>query len=232
MRAAVQRALALVSNGFRIGVGSGRASSAFIRALGRRVQQGFCVEAVVASNASESLAREVGVPLIDLGEDVELDIVVDGADEVAPNLDLIKGWGGSLVRERIVASAAKRMVILVGPEKLVQTLGERGCIPVEIVPLARGCAARRLKALGLVPILRLNKDGSPFITNNHNLILDCALTSPLKDAAAARHMEAQILDVTGVVETGMFLGWATEVFVGHPNGQVDALTRKAGSLKT
>src|SRR6185369_1310671 len=117
---------------------------------------------------------------------VELDLTVDGADEVSPNLDLVKGWGGALVRERIVASASRRQIILVGPEKLVRALGERGRIPVEVVPFARGLAMRRMRVLGLRPCARAGDDGRPFVTENGNLVLDAAPAAPLPDGAVAR----------------------------------------------
>ncbi|MGH7342079.1 MAG: ribose 5-phosphate isomerase A, partial [Candidatus Rokuibacteriota bacterium] len=169
-------------------------------------------------------AREVGVPLIDLGEDVELDLTVDGADEVAPNLDLVKGWGGGLVQERIVASASKRQVILVGREKLVRGLGERGRIPVEVIPLALGPVTRQVKALGLVAAVRADADGfRSLLTENGNLTLDCALTEPLGGGHLARELEAALLAMPGVVDTGLFLGTAERVLVGHPDGRVETL---------
>ena len=230
--AVATHALGMIKDGDKIGLGSGRASAAFITALGERVKQGLRVHGVPTSEASAVLARNLGIPLITLGEEIELDITVDGADEVAPNLDLIKGWGGALVRERIVAAASRRQIILVGPEKLVQSLGQRGRIPVEIVPLAQGFATRKLKALGLIPSLRLrlgtreDKD-SPFITDNGNLILDCALNIPLENGAAARTLEARVLEIAGVVDTGMFLGTAEQVLVGQGDGRVDILNRSA-----
>ena len=158
-------------------------------------------------------------------EDVVLDLTVDGADEVAPNLDLVKGWGGALARERIVAASSRRQVILVGPEKLVDRLGQRGRIPVEVIPLARGLVARELRALGLTPTVRPGADGVPFHTDNGNLTLDCAPGAPLADGAAARALEAAILAVPGVVDTGLFLGTAERVLVGHPDGRVEVRTR-------
>ena len=227
VQAVATRALDLVRDGSRVGLGSGRASLAFITKLGERVQQGFRIVGVPTSNASAQHARDVGIPLIDLGEDVELDLTVDGADEVAPTLDLVKGWGGALVRERIVASASRRQVILVGEEKLVRTLGERGRIPVEVIPLASGLVTRRLKALDLVPTVRLDGGGQrPFITDNGNLILDCAPRAPLSGARAARDLEAAVLAIAGVVDTGLFLGTAERVLVGHPDGHIDILKRK------
>ena len=225
VQAVAQRALTLVRPGDKVGLGSGRASTAFIRALGEQVRQGLRIAGVATSKASEQLARELRIPLLELGENVELDLIVDGADEVAPDLDLIKGWGGALVRERIVTCASRRQVILVSPEKLVQALGARGRIPVEIIPLARGYVSRKLKEAGLLPALRLNADGTPFISDNNNLTLDCALPAPLKDGAAARELEARILRIAGVVDTGLFLGTAEQVLVGQPDGSVEVMKR-------
>lgn len=219
-------ALDLIGDGARVGLGSGRASFAFITKLGERVRQGLRIVGVPTSTASAQHAREVGISLIDLSEDVELDMTVDGADEVAPNLDLVKGWGGALVRERIVAAASRRQIILVGQEKLVRTLGERGRIPVEVIPLACGLVTRRLKALELVPTVRLAADGKrPFVTDNGNLTLDCASRSPLTGVRAARDLEAAVLAIAGVVDTGLFLGTAERILVGHLDGRVDILER-------
>ncbi len=129
------RALELVSGASLLGLGSGRAASAFIRALGASVTAGRQVRGVATSEASASLAREVGIPVVELSDAV-LDATVDGADEVSPELNLIKGYGGALVRERIVAAASRRQIILVGSEKLVTVLGSRGRLPIEVVPFA------------------------------------------------------------------------------------------------
>jgi ribose 5-phosphate isomerase A len=217
-------ALELIEDGAKVGLGSGRAAAVFIARLGERLKQGLRVVGVPTSNASAAQATALGIPLIELDETVELDLTIDGADEVAPDLDLVKGWGGALVRERIVAAASRRQVILVGPEKLVRTLGERGRIPIEVIPLARGFVTRRLKALGLVPSVRPDADGKrQFITDNGNLTLDCALREPLADGVAARALEAAVLAIPGVVDTGLFLGTAERVLVGHPDGRVEVL---------
>jgi ribose 5-phosphate isomerase A len=224
VQAVAERALALVTDGARLGLGTGRAASAFIAKLGARVRQGLRVVGVPTSEASAVQARALGIPLTGLDEDLLLDMTVDGADEVAPNLDLIKGWGGALVRERIVAAASRRQVILAGAEKLVRRLGERGRIPVEVIPIARGLVTRRLKELGLTVTLRNGSDGKPFVTDNSNLTLHCRLEQPLADGAAARALEVRMLDIPGVVDTGLFLGTAERVLVGYADGRVEELT--------
>jgi len=224
VQAVVTEALDLVTDGARVGLGSGRAATLFIEQLGRRRREGLRVVGVPTSTASADTARSAGVPLIELGEDVELDLTVDGADEVAPNLDLVKGRGGALVRERIVAKASRRLVILVGDAKLVRSLGQLGPVPVEVIPFAQGLATRRLKSLGVNPALRpTGAGGAPFRSDNGNLTLDCALPEPLRDAQAARDLERALLAVPGVVDTGLFLGTADLVLVGHADGRVDVL---------
>ena len=226
VQAVAERALELVSDGAKVGLGSGRASAAFIARLGERVKQGLRVVGVPTSEASAAQARALGIPLVEIDESLVLDLTVDGADEVAPNLDLVKGWGGALVRERIVAAASLRQVILVGPEKLVPTLGARGRIPVEVIPLARGLVTRHLRALDVVPTVRPGADGTtPFLTDNGNLTLDCRVRVPVQGGEAARELERRILDIPGVVDTGLFLGTAERVLIGREQGQVEVLIR-------
>ena len=224
VEAAAARALDLIEDGARVGLGSGRAAAAFVTLLAGRVRAGLRVAGVPTSDATERQARDLGIPLITLDENVELDLTVDGADEVAPNLDLVKGWGGALARERIVAAASQRQVILVGHDKLVGALGERGRIPVELIPFARGPAMRRLRSLGLRPTVRTERDGTrPLITENGNLLLDCAPGDVLRDGPAARMLEAALRAIPGVVDTGLFLGTAERVLVGYPDGRVEVL---------
>lgn len=226
MQAAAAAALDLIEDGAHVGLGSGRTASVFVRLLGGRVRDGLRITAVPASGAIEALARSEEIPLVALSEDLVLDITVDGADEVAPNLDMIKGHGGALVRERIVAGASKRQVILVGAEKLVRELGERFAVPVEVTPFAIGPVCRSIRALGLIPNARMDGDGRRELVNeNGNLTVDCALPAPLATSGAARELEAQLLAIPGVVDTGLFLGTAERVFVGHPEGRVSTLAR-------
>ncbi len=204
-----ERALEFVAAGDAIGLGSGHASSDFIRVLGERVRQGFAVRGVPTSQESETLARAAGVPLTTLEEGFPLAVAVDGADEVDPRLDLVKGYGRALVREKIIAASSRKLVILVGPGKTVGRLGERGKLPVEVLPFALPLCRRRLADLGCRPVL-YEHDGKPFVTDNGNCILDCAV-GPLADAAV---LEAALRGIPGVVGTGLFLGMADVVLVG------------------
>lgn len=216
-----ERALELVEDGSAIGLGTGRAATLFIKALGERVGGGLRVRGVPTSDATADLARELGIPLATLEEVEELDICFDGADEVAPDFNLIKGYGGALVREKIVAASARRFVVLVGPGKEVKALGEHGKLPVEVVPFALPLARRKLTALGCPPVLRVQPDGTTYITDNGNPIFDCQV-GPIADAAA---LERALLDIPGVVGTGLFLGMAETVLIEAEDGTVTARHR-------
>jgi ribose 5-phosphate isomerase A len=227
IQAAAARIAEEVRDGSCVGLGSGRAASAFIAALGLRVRRGLHVTAVPSSEASAQLARSLGIELVDIDEEMPLAVVVDGADEVAPNLDLVKGRGNAFVRERIVTAAARRQVIVVDPRKLVPVLCGRndGGFPVEVIPLARGLVMRKLKALALRPTVRLDRtSGTPIVSDNGNLIFDCDVPAALSEAAA-RETDTAVRRITGVVDTGLFLGTADEVLVGHPDGRVESLRR-------
>jgi ribose 5-phosphate isomerase A len=207
----MERALEMVANGSGIGLGSGRAAQAFVKALGKRLQDGsFRVHGVPTSEETASLARDEGIPLLTLAQAGILDLTVDGADEVDPNLDLIKGYGRALVREKIVAASSRRLIILVGDEKLVPQLGTRGRLPVEVTPFALPLCERRLSDLGCQPVV-YRQGGELFLTDNGNHILDCHV-DPIPDA---RRLEVDIRAIPGVVGTGLFLGMADTVLVGH-----------------
>jgi ribose 5-phosphate isomerase A len=229
--AAAAQAARLVPPDAKVGLGTGRAASAFIRELGLLARQGLTVAGVATSEESARLATSLGIRVVTLDEaladGVELDITVDGADEVAPaTLDLVKGRGGAMVKERIVAAASRRLVILIDAGKLVRALGERGAVPVEVIPLARGFVTGRLRALGLQTMLRQEvSGGGPFVTENGNLMLDVFLATPIADGAAARAWDTTVRGIAGVVDTGLFLGTAERVLVGHPDGRVDVLLR-------
>lgn len=203
------RALSHVAPGMTLGLGSGRASQAFVRALAGRVAAGLSIRGVPTSLETERLARELGIPLVELTDAGTLDLTVDGADEVDPGANLIKGYGRALLREKIVAASSRRLIILVGSEKLVPRLGTRGKLPVEVVPFALTLAQRRLRELGCEPVLYA-REGVPIPTDNGNCILDCQV-GPLENPFAWHEQARQI---PGVVDTGLFLGMADLVLVG------------------
>jgi ribose 5-phosphate isomerase A len=178
LRAIAAWALEGISDGQVVGLGSGRAATAFIHALGERVRDGLRVRGVPTSQASAYLARKLGIPLASLDTVDGIDVDVDGADEAEPRCDLIKGYGGALVREKIVAASSRRVVILVGEENLVPALGSRGKLPVEVVPFGLAHCLRGLSALGCVPELRTQGEET-FVTDNGNFIFDCGV-GPLK----------------------------------------------------
>src|SRR5438270_10321378 len=181
-----ERALEFVPPGSAIGLGSGRAASAFIKALGDRVRAGFDVRGVPASEESATLARQVGIALVSLEEAMPLPVTVDGADEVDPHLNLIKGYGRALVREKIVAAASKHLVILIGPdgvrEKLVPVLGTRGKLPVEVVAFGQPLVRSKLEEMGIASGPMIGYDGQPAVSDNGNPILECRV-GPITDPA-------------------------------------------------
>jgi ribose 5-phosphate isomerase A len=204
-----ERALEMIQAGDVVGLGSGRASSAFITHLGERVRGGLKVSGVPTSLASEELAQTVGIPLVSLAEGMPLAVTVDGADEVSPQLDLIKGYGRALLREKVVAASSQRLVILVGPGKEVPALGSRGKLPVEVVPFALPLCLERLRRLGLVPV-PYEEGGRLFVTDNGNYLIDCGV-SAIADPEA---LQQQLQAIPGVAGTGLFLGMADLVLVG------------------
>jgi ribose 5-phosphate isomerase A len=221
----VERALELVPDGSQIGLGSGRAAQAFVKALGERVRTGSLrVQGVPTSEATAHLARQEGIPLVTLADVETLELTVDGADEVDSNLDLIKGYGRALVREKIVAASSRRLIILAGDEKLVPQLGTRGKLPVEVIPFALPLCVQRLHELDCFPAPCV-QDGRLFVTDNGNHIIDCGIT-PLGDAL---QLERDLCAIPGVVGTGLFLGMAETVLVGDRNdfGLIEERNRPA-----
>jgi ribose 5-phosphate isomerase A len=220
--ALAEQALTYVQTGTVVGLGSGHAASAFVRALGQKVKAGLQVRAVPTSEATAALAGRLGIPLVSLDEAALIDVTLDGADEVDPHLDLIKGYGGALVREKVVAAASRRLVVLVGRDKLVPVLGTRGVLPVEVVPFAAGFCRRRLVDAGCDPVLRTG-GSAPVRSDNGNVIFDCAV-GPIADPA---RLDETLRRIPGVVGTGLFVGVAHTVLVAS-DGRVTTLTRRAG----
>jgi len=209
-----KRAAELVEPGMRVGLGTGSTSVAFIKALGERVKAGLKIRCVASSDASHALGLSLGMDVVSLNELPELDVYIDGADEVAPGLALIKGGGGALLREKIVASAAKKFIVVVDQSKIVDTLGKFP-LPVEVIKMALPVVEPKLVALGLHPKQRQAKDGNgPYLTDEGNYILDCAcgkIVDPVRTAA-------EIRAIVGVVEHGLFLNMARLALVAGEDG--------------
>ena len=218
-RAAAEYAASLVEDGMTIGLGSGSTAELAIRALGARVQTGLHVSAVPTSERTGQLAQSLGIALVTLEERGRLDLAIDGADEVDPQLNLIKGHGGALLREKIVARAAARFVVVIDESKRVLRLGQRSPLPVEVIPFGWTTTKLRLEWLSLRCELRGGE--RPYVTDGQNYIIDCHPNAPL-DLASSLVADSIKLQ-TGVVEHGLFLSIATTVVVGKPNGEVDVL---------
>jgi ribose 5-phosphate isomerase A len=220
-QAAARAAAAMVPNGAVVGLGSGSTAELMVHELGARVRQGLQVLGVPTSERTRALAEGLGIPLLDLNDAPPLDLSIDGADEVIlPDLALIKGRGGALLREKLVAATSRLRIIIVDANKLVAILGARDPLPIEVVPFGWMQTARRIAALGCQPERRMaaGEDGTaraaPYLTDGGHYILDCA-TGPIADPAAlAQAIKAQV----GVVEHGLFVGMSERVVVAGPEG--------------
>ena len=210
---AAMAALDEVESGMVLGLGTGSTVTHFIRELGARVRDGLEVSTIATSRQSEKLAQEVGVRVVTFAELKVLDITVDGADEVSPELHLVKGLGGALVREKIVAKASRRVVIVVDESKIVDQLGTRVPVPVEVVPFATDIVLHQLARIGGEPKVRVEQ-GKPFVSDNGNHIVDW-LFGPIPDPPS---IEQQLKSVSGVVDSGIFSNVADRVIVAGVSG--------------
>lgn len=199
-----------------VGLGSGSTASLFISALARRISESrLRIVGVPTSLQTEQQARGLNIPLATLAEQPQIDLVIDGADEIVPgSLFLIKGHGGALLREKIVASCSKRMAVIGDETKIVDRLGSLVSVPVEIVPFAWEATQRKLEALGANSSLRMNADGKPYVTDGGHYIMNCAFESMQNPQEVAERLD----HVVGVVEHGLFLGFATEALVAGRDG--------------
>ncbi len=212
-RRAAEASLRFVRDGMVLGLGTGSTARHVLEGLSRRIAEGMRLLGVPTSLATAEAAKLLGIPLTSLEEHPVLDLAIDGADEVDPRLDLIKGLGGALFRERIVAAAAKRFVVVVDESKLVPRLGTKAPVPVEVHPFGWKCARAALEALGAQVEVR-TRDGQAFRTDNGNHILD-ARFGPIR---APRKVAQAIDAIPGVVGHGLFLGMADVVLVGTEKG--------------
>lgn len=213
-QAAGEAAAELVDNGMRLGLGSGSTVAYFLEALAER---GLDVSGVPTSEETAERCRDLGIRLLEPGDVEQLDLVVDGADEFDPALNLTKGGGGALLREKVVASMASRLVIVATPDKRVERLGDSFPLPIEVVPFARWPVERKLNSLGFEVSPR---DEGQYRTDNGNLILDARLPGGIEEPEA---MERTLALVPGVAEHGLFIGLASSVILGHDDGSPEVL---------
>ena len=217
-RAAGRRAAEFISTGQDVGLGTGSTVFFTLERLGERIrEEGLVVRCVPTSVDTETKAREFGIPLATLDEVERLDVTIDGADEIDGRFAMIKGGGGALLREKVVASVTEHVVIVVGPEKVVERLGSTFDLPVEVVPFARAVVERAVRSLGGVPRVR-ERDGTVFTTDNGNEIVDVHFAEGIEDAPALEHA----LDaIPGVVESGLFIDLARTLVIGQDDGTTD-----------
>jgi ribose 5-phosphate isomerase A len=225
-QAAAIEAVKMVMDGQVVGLGSGSTAELFIHELGKRIQtEGLDVVGVPTSERSRIVGGEAGIPISTLEEHDHIDLTVDGADEVDPNLDLIKGLGGALLREKIIAAATQKEVIVIDETKLVHQLGTKSPLPVEIVQFSHGHISRELSKLRCTPTLR-QRGAEPYVTDNGNYILDCSF----KGIENPDKLDAVLHSTPGVVETGLFLEMADTVIIGSSTG-VRIMKRKERPAK-
>ncbi len=218
-----RRAVEYVEEGMVIGLGTGSTAAYAIKALGERVAEGLQIQAISTSEASTQLATQLGIAMKSFEDETVLDLTIDGADEVDPNLNLIKGLGGALLREKIVAAATTLQIIIVDTSKLVNRLGTRSPLPVEVVPFGWPLAQRHLIEQDLRAELRKEAGGDePIVTDNGNFILDCHFPDGIDDAAGT---ERRINAVPSVVENGLFVGLTDLVIVAEESGNCRIIER-------
>jgi ribose 5-phosphate isomerase A len=213
---AAEAAMAYVRDGMVVGLGTGSTADFFLRALAAAITEGRVrgIRGVPTSRQSERRAVELGIPLVTLAEHPRPDVTIDGADEVDPNLDLIKGLGGALLREKIVAQNSAKLVIIADAGKVVTRLGTKAMLPVEVARFAHESHDAFLRTLGATPTLRRGDDGAEYVTDNGNHIYDCRFAG-IPDAAK---LVAQLRSRAGIVETGLFLGMAAVALIADDAG--------------
>lgn len=214
----------LVPDGAIVGLGTGSTVHYVLLRLAERMrEEGLRILGIPTSVDTERKARELSIPLTTLDDVEVIDVTVDGADEIDARFDMIKGGGGALLREKVVASITRRQIVVVGPNKLVARLGTTFALPIEVVPFARGTVQRALRRLGADPVQRL-RDGVVVRTDNGNEVLDARFENGIEDAAA---LELAIDAIPGVVESGLFIDLAHVLVIGHPDGRVDVRNKPA-----
>ena len=217
--AAGRHAARYVSDGQTVGLGTGSTVYFTLVALGERIRdEGLSIRGVPTSVDTEEKAGAFGIPLVSLDEGTSIDVTIDGADEIDGDFAMIKGGGGALLREKVVASLSEKEVIVVHASKVVERLGGGFLLPVEVVPFARPVVARRLRELGASPRVRESEAGTPYLTDNGNEILDCAFEEGIADAG---QLDRELNRLPGVVENGLFVGLAHVLVIGSDDGSIE-----------
>lgn len=214
--AAGKKAAELMQDGMLIGLGTGSTVAFFLKYLSQRCKEGLKIHAVATSIKSANLAEQGHIPLIDINKLTKIDVAVDGADEIDHNKQMIKGGGGALCREKIVASMADEMIVIVDEKKCVQQLGKFP-LPLEILPFAYNATLEKIRQAGFNPSIRKKKDGAFFITDNENYIADLAFEQPLENL---EDLNTLLHLIPGVIETGLFLHMAGRLIIGRPDGSI------------
>lgn len=212
-QAAARESLRFLQDGMVVGLGTGSTATHAVRFIGERVRAGLKIRGIPSSIHTQQLAQELGIPLTDFDECQQIDVAIDGVDEFDPQLHLIKGGGGAMLREKIVASATKKFVIVADSTKRVAMLGEFP-VPVEVIPFAQALVAKEIAALGASVKMRLDKDGNRYVTDEKNHIFDCTF-GKIPDPAA---LSAQLKSIPGIVEHGLFVNMADVILLASDSG--------------
>lgn len=221
-RQAAEKAVELVESGMVVGLGTGSTAVHAVNAIGQMLQNGRLhdIVAIPTSEVTAHHAARWNIPLVTLDDYSRIDVTIDGADEVAPNLDVMKGLGGALLREKIVATVSERLIIVADDSKRVTRLGTKAPVPIEVIPFAKGPVTVFLESLGGRPVLR-QREGETFRTDEQNIIIDCYFDDGFHDPAA---LAQTLINRPGIVEHGLFLGMATQVILAGQDG-VEVVTR-------
>ena len=212
-----EKALDFVESGMVIGIGTGSTVHYFIKALAQKCQNGLEIEVIASSIESEKIAKESGIPFTDPLSLTRIDLTVDGADEIDPNWNMIKGGGGALTREKILAANSKEMIVIIDESKKVSQLGKRK-LPVEILPFGHAMTIHDINQMGYQGEIRQTAQNAPFITDNGNYLFDIALRAPLQDPPK---VHLSLITIPGVVETGLFFELATHLIIGYEEGKAE-----------
>lgn len=215
-----ESAVEFIREGMVVGLGTGSTAYWLIKKLGQKVKEGMKLQAVATSVESEVLAKELEIPLVGFSDIDHIDVTIDGADEVDPDLNLIKGGGGALLREKIVATASREFIIVVDESKIVKQLGKFP-LPVEVIPFALSITQKKIEELGCKARIRMDQEKSRFETNNGNFILDCEFGK----ISNPEELNQRLNMIPGVVENGLFINLAKTVLVGYKSGNVKVYSK-------